>query len=321
MKAHSEPIFNVPLIVTANNPVGLLLDFNLTQSIQSDLSINPSVTFTQLPALVGTGKLEELEEVLGRVTAIDPTKKQFTLQISNSPPLIVMTDANTEFENFDKIGMANSFSSLAVGQNVEVDLRLNSDGTLLAHKVELQQEQPNEEELEGIVTSVDSATQFKIVALEEVPDIAGVEPGNAVTVTLQSGAGFRVDTDDLSLPSDVHFMSSADLMVGQVVEIRLLSGSSGTNALTDRVTLKMGQLTAKVESVGTNSFKVNNLPSLFTSASPAVTEINVVVTSQTEFENVSSVAALIAGDAVSVKGLLFKTTGIPEIVAKKVRKR
>ena len=64
---------------------------------------------------------------------------------------------------------------------------------------------------------------------------------------------------------------------------------------------------------------MDNLPSLFTSA--GINQIEVRTSSQTDFEGVSGVAGLSAGNTVSLRGLLFSTTGSPVLVAKKVRKR
>lgn len=313
-----------PLGISASTPIGLLLDFDLNNSIQMDLSVKPSISFTVLPAIATTGQLEDLDDISGRVTAKDASANQFTLQTDNGMSLTINVNSKTEFGNFNDAGLMNSFSSLAVGQNVEVDLSLMSSGTLVAERVKLDQDHENEEnDLEGTIVSVDSPTEFKMVVLDEVPDIAGVSPGNPVTVTIQGGATFNVDADGLSLPSDVLFATSSDLMPGQEVQVRLLSGSSGTSITTDRVTLKTSQFTAKVASISTStaSFTVNGLSTLFTTATPPVTSINVLTSSQTDFDDVSGLSGLGVSDTVSLRGLLFKDTTTPELVAKKVRKR
>lgn len=312
-----------PLTIMANSPLGLLLDFNLNSAIQNNLSVNPSaITFLALPAVQGTGELEEIEDVVGRVTSKDAANNRFTLHTSRGD-LTVQVDSNTRFEDFDDAGLANSFSSLQPNQIVEVDLGLMAGGTLLAKKVELQETEPVGE-MEGTIVSVDSATQFKMVVVEEVPEAVGVQVGNLVTVQTGSSTNFRIDEDGLSVPSDLRFASSADLLVGQNVQVRPLNtstGSSGILVQTDRVRLRMSQFTARVRSKNGDNFNVDNLPSLFTGANPAITEIQVRTSSQTEFEGGSGVAALSVGDTVSLRGLLFKTPGIPALLAKKVRKR
>lgn len=299
----------------------MLLDFDLNQSIQSDLSVSPTLSFKQLPPLQGTGQLEEIEDVTGEVTAKDAANNQFTLQTATGQSLTFKVDAQTEFDEFDEIGCAASdFTCVAMGLLLEVEARLMADGTLVAEEVE-PVDLADEEDLEGILISVDSPSQFTMVVTEETVDIAGVDVGNLVTATIQTGARFEIGGDDLPLPPDISFASSSDLLVGQNLEVRRLSTSSGTSITTDRVTLEESQFTARVKSVGTNSFTVDNLPSLFATATPAVTEIEVLTSPQTEFEDVSGVTGLGVGNTVSLEGLLFKTTGIPKLVAEDVRKR
>jgi hypothetical protein len=311
-----------PLTITASTPVGLLLHFDVLNSISSNLaSINPSITFSLLPAVQPTGQLEEIEEVVGKVTAKNAANNEFTLQhVLTGLSLTIKVDNNTQFEGFDKIGLANSFSSLAVGQIVEVDLRLLAGGMLLAKKVELE-EDVNQEELEGVVVKINSLTQFEMVLLEEVPDIPGVEVGNLVRINLLSGTKFRVDPDNLPI-SGLSFSSASDLMVGQAVEVERKSGPSGTPPTidTDAVTLKDSRFTATVKAkLNATDFTVDKLSELFTSA--GINQIEVRTSAQTSFENVSGVVALNVGDTVSLRGLLFRTTGDPVLVAEKVRKR
>lgn len=312
-----------PITIVANQPQGLLLDFNLSNAIQSDLTINPSsIAFSLLPAAPAGGDLDEIEDVVGRVVSRDAANNRFVLHTGQGD-LTIQVDSNTRFEDFDEAGLPNTFSSLLPTQIVEVDLRLLAGGTLLARKVELQETEP-QGEVEGTIVSVDSPTQFKMVVVEEAPDALAVNVGNQVTVQFGSNASFRIDEDDLELPSGLRFASSADLLVGQNVQVRPLitaTGASGLVVQTDRIRLRMSRLTARVSAKSGSNFTVSNLPSLFTTANPAINQIEVRTSSQTDFENVSGVAALNVGDSVSLRGLLFKTTATPVLLAKKVIKR
>ena len=313
-----------PITIMAGQSMGLLLDLDLNNSIQANLSINPAVSFTLRPATQPTGQLEEIEDIFGKVTGKDVANNQFTLEVRGGQSLTIKVDGNTEFKDFDGMGMQNSFASLATGQAVEVDLRLMAGGMLLAKKVELEEEEENEEELEGTVVSVDLTTTpptFKMVVMDEVPDIPGLDVGNLVTVTVQNGAEFRIKEGDLTVSSSLFFATPADLMAGQNIQVRLRSGSSGMSVLTDRVRLRMSRFTAKVKSKSGDIFIVDNLPSLFTSANPPVNEIEVRTSAQTNFNNVGNVGALNVGNTVSLRGLLFKTAGDPVLVASKVRLR
>ena len=317
-----------PLTLAAGSQGGLQLDFNLNSSIQTDLSIQPTITFQQLTAAPGSGELEdgensEGEDFSGKVTAKDTANNQFTLQKRMSDQTVtIKVDNNTVFEDFTESGGQNSFASLAVGQVVSVKAQLMPNGDLIAKKVELH-ERENERGLEGTITSVDSATQFKMVTTDESPDISDAQVGNVVTVTIQNGASFGVGRDGMTIPSGLSFSSSADLLVGQAVRVHRLAVSSGTSITTDRIRLAMSRFTAKVMSVDAPNlnFIVNNLPGLFTSATPPITQIQVRTSDRTRFEGTTSLATLSVNDTVSLRGLLFKTTGAPALLASKVRKR
>ena len=120
-----------------------------------------------------------------------------------------------------------------------------------------------------------------------------------------------------------NFATSADLLVGQSVQVRPLSVAAGTVA-TDRVRLRRSNFTASVFLKSDPNFVVNNLPGLFASAAPPMTQIQVNTSTQTIYQGVAGYTALIVGDAVSIRGLLFKnvTPGTPPpLVADTVRKR
>lgn len=317
-----------PLTISANSPVGLLMDFNLNASIQSDLSITPTISFTQLAAKQGEDgseneDFEEIDDIMGQFTALDATNSTITIMDNSSgQSFTAKVDSNTRIEGFEEIGLADSFSSFKIGQIVEVNLMLLADGTFRALKVELQQQEGlNEDELAGTVVAVDSPTEFKMVLEGEAPDDNPEQIGNTLTVTIQSGTTFQIDTDGMMLPAGLTFQSSADLLVGQHVQIRIPSGTVGSSVSTDQVTLHRSQVTATVMSTSVSTFTLNNLSSLFTSATPPITQIDVQTSPQTVFENVSDVTGLKAGDQVSVRGLLFKTAGTPLMVADAVTKR
>jgi hypothetical protein len=163
-----------------------------------------------------------------------------------------------------------------------------------------------------------------MVVENEEPAVQGVSVGNSMTISINASAQYAVDSDDLGgvIPSGVAFASASDLLIGQEVKVRALivsSSTTGTTATTDRVKLHMSQFPGTVASLNAPNFAVNNLPALFTSN--GINQVQVVVSSGTEFEGVSGGSSLTAGNSVVLRGLLFKTAGDPILVAKKVRKR
>lgn len=324
--------FATPLVITANTPAGLVVDVNLSNLIGSGLTIdfNAANGFT-VQQLTGVGfPTGQLEEVELEGTVANKATDQFTLQTS-AGDFTVKVDGNTQFEDFDSDAgcAANNFTCVQNGQVVEVELKLMAGGMLVARKVEFEDGQVDDE-LEGIITAVPSSTQFQMVVIHELRNITSIDVGNAVTVTLAAGCAtnscFRVDDDGLTVPAIQRtlFESSLDtsqLMVGQTVQVRRLSSSSGMSIDTDRVRLRGTRFTATVASTAPPSnFIVNGLPSLFTST--GISQIGVQTSSQTDFDNApNGVSDLGTGNTVSLRGLLFRNTPDPILVAKKVRKR
>ena len=332
---YSGPPF--PVTILANTPTGFLVDVNLNNILTStggigvDFNAAGGLVVFQLP-LPGrpTGELHEIEDVLGIVANKDAANNQFTLQ-TRRINLTVKVDNMTVFEGFSEGTppcAANNFTCVQNGQVVEVDLKLMASlaaGTLLAKKVELE-DNVADDELDGVIVSVDNATQFKMVLIEQLRNVAGIEIGNLLTVTLATGATFRVDDNGLTIPSGLKgaFEGATDtsqLLVGQTVQVRRGASSSGAAINTDRVRLRGTRFTAKVFGAPVPpNFNVNNLPALFTSA--GITQIQVQTQAATEFEGgITGVSGLADGNTVSLRGLLFKSTPNPVLIAKKVRKR
>jgi Domain of unknown function (DUF5666)/Domain of unknown function (DUF4382) len=314
-----------PVTVSASAPIGLTVDFDLNSSIQSNLSVTPSVTLAAVAAQPSTGELEDIEGLKGKVQSV--SSAGFTLQDGTSgQTFTINVDNNTQYQDFNQVGCAaNNFSCVQVGQIVEVEhLLVMDNGTLLASEIQLD-DGVNQEELEGTIVAVNPANnQFQMVVEDEEPAVQGVSVGNSVTIAINAGAQYAIDSDDLSgaIPSGVSFASASDLLVGQEVKVRALIVSSsiaGTTATTDRVKLHMSQFPGTVASLNAPNFAVNNLPALFTSN--GISQVQVVVSSGTEFEGISGSSSLTAGNSVVLRGLLFKTAGDPILVAKKVRKR
>jgi hypothetical protein len=322
------------ITISSNSPTGIRIDVNpntiLSATLGVDFSQVGAVSAQQLP--VQQGELDELEDLTGTVQSLDTSNKKFTLHtLAGDFP--ITTDNNTEFEDFDACKATDKFTCLSNGLVVEVDIRLMTGGMFLAKKIELE-DNNIDDELEGIVFKIDDATHFEMVVLEELRDVANVANGDPVVVTL-SNASFRVDNDGLTVPSALQnaFEGATDtsqLLPGQFVQIRLtgpVTGSAGPPstlaASSDRVRLRRSQFTATVSGAPSgNEFDVSGLSSLFTDN--GITSIRVqTIVGQTDFENVAGVGSLQVGNTVSLRGLLFKNAGSPPaiLIAKKVRKR
>jgi hypothetical protein len=324
-----------PITVTADQTFGIKLDFDVNASLQSDLSVNPMVSVvnvTQRRREDDQGDMEEADDVDGQVTALGTN--MFTLMNERSgQSFTVNVDSNTVFEDFDKAGCTASpqnFSCVMMGEIVEVDLSESGTGTMLAKRVKLE-EQVNQEALKATITSVDSSgTQFQAVVFNEEPTVNGVSEGGTVVVTILPTTTFGASSEEMGEDSGftqtgLSFASAADLMVGQDVQIhpQMVSSTGGVTTITaDRIRLRPSQITGQVGTINTDgTFTLTPASSLFTMATPAVASIKVIPVFEMEFEDVSGLSALATGNTVSVKGLLFNTSGTPTLLAKAIRKQ
>ena len=323
-----------PITVDANSTFGIKLDFNVNASLQSDLSVNPMVSVvnvTHRRREDDQGDMERADDVDGQVTAVGTN--MFTLMNERSgQSFTINVDSNTTFEDFDRGGcMASpqSFTCVMMGQIVEVDLSESGMGSMLAKRVKLE-EQTNQEALKATITSVDSNTQFHAVVFNEEPTVSGVSEGSAVVVTIASGASFFASNEEMGedggfTQTGLSFASAADLMVGQDVQIhpQMVTSTGGVTTITaDRIRLRPSQITGQVGAINTDgTFSLTPASSLFTMATPAVSSIKVIPVFEMEFEDLSGLSGLAAGNTVSVKGLLFNTTGTPTLLAKGIRKQ
>jgi len=320
---------------TSGSQTGILVDLNLanliTPSLDVDFSTASAVTATQ-QTKDGQGNLEDLDDLNGLVAT--PSSSQFTLQTVDMGNITIAMDSNTQFDGFNTCTAANA-TCIQSGQSVEVDLMLLASGTFLAKKVELQDDAQGaaDDELDGVISKIDGPAQFELVVIDELRSVANVSVGDPVTIMLTTtggGTSFQVDTNGLNVPATLQqgFEGATDtsqLLPGQTVQVRkrAMTGGPAPAAITittDRVRLRDTRLTATVSGAPSgSSFNVGGLPSLFTSA--GISQFQVQTSSQTNFDNVAGVSGLANGSTVSLRGLLFKSTTNPVLIADKVRMR
>jgi hypothetical protein len=323
-----------PITVDANSTFGIKLDFNVNASLQSDLSVNPMVSVvnvTHRRREDDQGDMEKAEDVDGQVTAVGTN--MFTLMNERSgQSFTVNVDSNTAFQDFDRAGCTASpqnFSCVMMGEIVEVDLSESGTGTMLAKRVKLE-EQANQGVLKATITTVDSSTQFHAVVFNQEPALSGVSEGGAVVVTILPSATFEASNQEMGedggfTQTGLSFASAADLLVGQDVQVRpqtVTSAGGVTTITSDRIRLRPSQITGQVGTINSDgTFMLTGLSPLFAGATPAITSIKVEMVSKMSFEDVSGLSGLAVGNTVSVKGLLFNTSGLPTLLAKGIRKQ
>jgi hypothetical protein len=315
-----------PFTVSPDTPAAFQVDINISNVLDGMLSLNfgapGAVTVTALPSVPPAGQFTGIEDLIGQVTAKDSVNNQFTLRTSLGS-LLVKVDSNTLFQDFLDGGCSSAnFACVLMNQIVGVDAALLGSGTLLAKRVELKDSDVNESEVDGVIFAVDSGSQFRMVVSDVVPSVSGLGVGNVATVAVSSITTFSIDNEGQNTGA-FSFNSSNDLLVGQAVQVKRLSSSSGTAINGDRVRLRASRFTARIASINAPalSFTADMLPSLFTVA--GIGTITAQTSAQTEFTgNANSFGQLAVGNMVSLRGQLFRNGPNPPVLAtSKVFKR
>src|SRR6185437_6637128 len=230
----SSPItikFASPLVLTTQAAT-VNLDFNLASSVSIDAAGN--ITFS--PTIIATTGMVrsdddneneaeegEVEEVVGAVTNV--SAPSFTIMLGQGPQkLTFLTNSSTEFKD------VGSLSAITMGTIVEVHAVTQTDGTLLANKVEVEVEDENEQEAEteGLVVSTSGSpvTQFAVLVRDRSGDSSKSSPlGSKLTVNVNSDTNFAIDNDgfDFSKLSFTPVFDASSLVKGQNVEAEMNS--------------------------------------------------------------------------------------------------
>jgi hypothetical protein len=323
---HATVTKTISLSVTQDGNTGLLLDFDLAGSVQTDgvgniTRVDPQVTAT----VQNLGAQENEFEAKGRVASLtqdSSTTGSFLLEVFGSCQRITIdVDADTTFEDFDNDGLTNDFGSLAVNQIVKVEADARSSDPLLAKNVELE-ESTDIEEAEGTIidgqrNAISGAvTQFTLLVQGVGTCASSVLTDDILTVTPDADTEVVVDENDLPGITVSLFNDRADLALGQKVEVEPVGGLLGATSFTAaKIRLSEQTVRGTVISTGATSFTMVPAPRLI--ADP---QTLVETSDATEFENVSGVVGLPTNEPVRVRGLLFFNivTGQYSIIARKV---
>jgi len=183
-------MFN-PAVTISKAPSVLSFDFNAAQSLTFDSAgnvtgINPVITVSV--QVISSGEQEndeehgEIEDMVGTISGAMAASFALTPEPGSSAQTFTV-DANTKFE-----GGIPQFADLNPGMLVEVDAVTQSDGSLLATKVELM-EAGEGMEADGIVTAT-SGTSVTLLVLHEGGNMSTDMVGTPLTVDV-SNAVFK----------------------------------------------------------------------------------------------------------------------------------
>lgn len=308
--------FNTPLMINSSSTSSSVeadFDLDLANSVTisgSTATINP--IFHVSTKIVRDQDNDDFRDVRGVVMSV--TAPKFTIASAQAAQMFTFTtDSNTSFEGI------SGLSQLTVGMMVEVDAQMQSDGTLLAKRVDVDEDSDDGLEVEGFTTSTTSvtsgpATQF---TLSEEFDSGPVTAllallgiGESITVDINSNTAFSVsDTGEINLSGLSVNFDASNIGRAQRVQASAMHQAalqpSGLVLAADRVKLLQQSLSGTVSNLN------GSIPGTFTltvAGDSALALLSGRTTATVQVLSGTSEDMPVAnGDAVRVRGLLFFT--------------
>ena len=300
-------------LTVGSGPTSVNFDFNLASSLVFDASNNVTVTpmFTLAGVTVASNLQDqdndsgEVEDVEGAVVSVSSSTIVIATEESGQQ-LSFSTNASTTYDGVSGV------SGIQAGEIVQIGAATQSDGSLLATKIEIEDAQNNSLDTEGIVTAVTGAPVVSIKLL--VQDEASAAPsgskpvlGTEVLVTLLGSAKYKVNADhaDLSNLPFTPLFNGKTIALAQRVETD--EDSSNAKAVSaNQVKLQQQSLSGTVSGYtatnGNGSFTLTlSSDSVFTKLT-GLTTVTVYQQSATKLKNITSINN---GDILRVRGLLF----------------
>jgi hypothetical protein len=194
---------NPALTITTSATSGLVVDFNLRQSVQTDPTtglvtgvVDPQFTLT--PSVASGTELGEADTLYGVVqsapttTSSDPSfSGSFPLQVQGGVGqiLTVQVTSTTDFEGDSVTGLSN----LTQGTFVEVDAIVDTSGNIIAQEVDAEEQVVTTGQHAGFLGKIigvtrdssGNATGFNLLVGRETRDVTSEVPlQSSLTVTL-----------------------------------------------------------------------------------------------------------------------------------------
>ena len=318
--------FAQPVVVTNADLFGLRMEFDLRQSLQTDM--NGQVTGTVNPVfevalLNSTDAQVSIDDFHGGVVGVTgpnsfmiqgPHGRQWTVETSAST---MMDDPNTPI---------SAFTTTTI---VEVSGTLDPvSHDIMASEVEVVSN--NGFYLGGLFTNIrpapGAATQADLYVRDELPAINGISDGQIETLNLNGSENYLIE--HIHLPLTTLLFNNSELAAGQRVGIGgAVATTNGVTTLTvHRVVLKrQGQAgtwvpgSTVVQNNNAGTFQLNDN---WTAGVLLPSPLTVMTTNDTNFINLSGLSALQGTSALRIRVVGFilinQATGQAVMVARSV---
>ena len=247
-----------PLVVSANNIIGLSFDFDLRQSIQVDQNgqitgvVNPNL---DLRTITPDDADAYIDEFVAGVVSVNASGNSFVIQGPHGHQFTVNVNDQTEFENSESLADLTTTSIVQISGTLD-----RTSAAFLADTVGIVSQ--NGFYAGGLVTFVDPATgaanDFDLYVRSTLPTGTGFQTGQISTINLTGDEKFFIYWWHLKFPS---FLFNSSLLVpGQRVSV---GGPFSNGAVTvKRVVLRheghVGTWVVGSTDTGASTFQFNS---------------------------------------------------------------
>lgn len=225
--------FNRGLTVTDGGLGALHFHLNIRDSLRVDGTgqltgvVNPVI---QMRPLTLDDDDAEIDELRGGLSTVNTGAGTFVVQRPRGRDITVVTNAQTQFD------LGESISTLSAPAVLEIAGKIRADGALLASRVHILSRDRGF--IAGLVLdpipATGDATSVNMLVREEIPDLAGIEPGKPSVINIAANTVFDIYRFDA--PIETLIFNPSRLVRGQRLTI---GGQIDTNGalLTKRIVL------------------------------------------------------------------------------------
>jgi hypothetical protein len=318
--------FPTPFVLDAADLVGLRMEFDLRQSLQTDQNgqvtgtVNPVFNMQLLNATDANVSIDDFHAGVVGVTG-DNT---FTVQGPKGRQWTVQTSASTVLD--DPSVPVSSFTTSTI---VEISGQLDP----VSHDIdasEIEVVSNDKFVLGGLFTSIrppsGPATQADLYVRYELPDITGIQDGQIETLALNGSEIYKIA--NINNPITTLLFNNSALAAGQVVDVGgSVTTTNGVSTLTVRrvILRRQGQQgtwvpgSTVVQSGNAGSFQLNDN---WTAGVLLPSPLTVLTTNATNFINLSGLSGLSGSQALPIRVVGFvlidPATSQPVMVARSV---
>jgi hypothetical protein len=318
--------FANPFVLNAADLVGLRMEFDLRQSLQTDQNgqvtgtVNPVFNMQLLNAADANVSVDDFHAGVVGVTG-DNT---FTVQGPKGRQWTVQTNASTVLDD-----PSEPVSGFTTNTIVEISGQLDP----VSHDIDASEIEVVSDDkfvLGGLVTSIrpptGPATQADLYVRYELPDVTGIQDGQIETLALNGTERYKIA--NINNPITTLLFNNSALAAGQAVDVGgSLTTTNGVSTLTvHRVVLRrQGQQgtwvpgSTVVQSGNAGSFELNDN---WTAGVLLPSPLTVLTTNATNFINLSGLSGLSGSQALPIRVVGFilidPATNQPVMVARSV---